>query len=63
MVRAPRPASNSSDPARIAMEAVQAGDLKTAYEFFAKAVNAEKRNPSHRYNFALCAEQVSALAR
>lgn len=59
MVRAPRPAS--SDPSRVAMEAVQAGDLRTAFEFFAKAVNADKRNASHRYNFALCAEQLGDI--
>lgn len=61
MVRAPRPSAAQSDPARVAMEAVQAGDLRTAYEYFAKAVNADKRNASNRYNFALCAEQLGEI--
>ena len=61
MVRAPRPLPSRSDPSAVAMEAVQAGDLRTAFEFFAKAVNEDKRNASHRYNFALCAEQVGEI--
>ena len=61
MVRAPRPSPSQSDPSAVAMEAVQAGDLRTAFEFFAKAVNEDKRNASHRYNFALCAEQVGEI--
>jgi SAM-dependent methyltransferase len=61
MVRAPRPSSNPSDPSIVAMEAVQAGDMRTAYEYFAKAVNEDKRNASHRYNFALCAEQLGEI--
>ena len=61
MVRAPRPSPSQSDPSAVAMEAVQAGDLRMAFEFFAKAVNEDKRNASHRYNFALCAEQVGEI--
>ena len=61
MARPPRSSANPSDPSVVAMEAVQAGDLRTASEYFAKAVNAEKRNASHRYNFALCAEQLGDI--
>ena len=61
MVRAPQPASAASDATRMAMEAVQAGDLRLAMEYFAKSVNADKRNAANRYNFALCAEQVGEI--
>lgn len=61
MARPPRQSVNADDPSRVAIEAVQAGDLRTAFEYFAKAVNADKRNPAHRYNFALCAEQIGEI--
>jgi SAM-dependent methyltransferase len=62
MARAPRPNRAPTNHALLAFEAVRAGDLDSAFQYFGQAVETDKRNPSMRYNLALAAEQIGEVA-
>ncbi|MEZ5925321.1 MAG: methyltransferase domain-containing protein [Hyphomicrobiaceae bacterium] len=62
MASRPRPAAQAEEWSRLGAAAARNGEMLLARGYFARAIDADRRNPSHRYNLGLVLERQGALA-